>query len=212
MTYINSSALLKSISDVIVTSSNAKKIIESIPKNRQILFAPDKNLGRWLSHTLKRDMILWPGSCQVHILFSIKKILQLKAEHPQAMVLAHPECNDDVLSVSDVIGSTSRLLEEVTQNPAKQFIVATEPGIIHQMKKARPDAEIFEAPSDNSCGCNNCPYMKLNTLNKIYDCLVSGSPEIQLPPELMTKALVPLQRMMDISGGKPVVWPERFFV
>jgi quinolinate synthase len=210
VTYINSSAEVKSISDVIVTSSNATKIIEAIPKDRPILFGPDRNLGHFLSRKLNREMILWNGSCEVHIQFSAKKLFDLTLENPDAVVLAHPECDPAVLQYAHVIGSTSRLLEEVSTNRAEKFIVATEPGIIHQMKKNRPNAILLEAPQEGSCGCNHCPYMKMNTLEKIKLALTSEKPEVIINEELRKKALIPLQRMMDISNDKVIVWPDHF--
>ncbi len=211
VTYINSSAEVKAISDVIVTSSNAAQIINAIPKDRPILFGPDANLGRWLSREMKRDMILWPGSCEVHVLFSARRLYELTQAHPDAIVIAHPECEENVLQYATVIGSTSRLLEEVTKNPAKKFIVATEIGIFHQMKKSRPDAELIQAPSeDETCACNNCPYMKLNTLQKIKRALETLKPEVTLNDALRMKAQISLDRMMDITSGKPVNWPASF--
>jgi len=210
VTYVNSSAEVKSISDVICTSSNAEKIIAAIPENRKILFGPDRNLGSYLSKRLNRPFELWPGACEVHVLFSARKLFELKKEHPKAIVLAHPECIDEVLQYADIIGSTSRLLKEVEQNKAQQFIVATEVGVFHQMKKLRPDAEIIQAPAEGSCACNECPYMKLNTLEKIRDSLASLSPEIRVNDEIIERARLPLRRMMDITGGQSVVWPERF--
>jgi len=211
VTYINSSTEVKSISDVIVTSSNAKKIIESIPLDRPVLFGPDKNLGAFLAKELKRPFELWPGSCEVHVLFSAKKLFELIQNNSDAVVIAHPECEPDVLQYASVIGSTSRLLEEVKNNQAKKFIVATEPGIFHQMKKVRPDAELIQAPeADGSCGCNNCPYMKLNTLEKIKSALQNLSPEVQLSENLSHKARVSLQRMMSITSDQPANWPNEF--
>lgn len=211
VTYINSSAEVKAISDVIVTSSNAKQIIEAIPADRPILFGPDENLGRFLSKELNRPFELWPGSCEVHVLFSAKKLYELTQKNPDAVVIAHPECTEDVLQYASVIGSTSRLLEEVKKNPAKKFIVATEPGIFHQMKKLRPDAEIMQAPeADGICGCNNCPYMKLNTLEKVRLALQSVSPEVKLEEKLRLRALTSLENMMKITSGKSVTWPAQF--
>ena len=153
---------------------------------------------------------LWPGACEVHVLFSSKKLFVMKKEHPDAVVIAHPECMEEVLQYADVIGSTSRLLEEVEKNPAKKFIVATEDGILHNMREMRPDATILQAPAEGSCACNECPYMKLNNLEKIEKAISTKLPEITLDEELRKKALVPLQRMMDITDGKPVTWPDRF--
>jgi quinolinate synthase len=208
---VNSSAAVKSITDVCVTSSNAEKIIQAIPKDRQILFGPDRNLGRYLAKKLDREMILWPGSCQVHVLFSARRLFELKEKHPHALVLAHPECSEAVLQYADVIGSTSRLLDEVKNNRAvSEFIVATEEGIFHQMRKARPDAEIVQAPAEGSCACNQCPYMKMNTLEKIRHALESLSPQVDVPSALTEKARLSLDRMMALTEGRPVEWPERF--
>lgn len=212
VTYINSSAEVKSISDVTITSSNAVQIISAIPADRPILFGPDQHLGRWLSKKLNREFILWPGSCEVHVLFNAKKLFQMTVEHPDALVIAHPECDESVLQFATVIGSTSRLLEEVTNNLAvKKFIVATETGIFHQMKKNRPDAELIQAPVlDDGCSCNDCPYMKLNSLQKIYDALKTFEPQIKMVESLRTKAFIPLDRMMKITSNQQVTWPQTF--
>ncbi len=211
VTYINSSAEVKSISDVIITSSNAAQIVGSIPKDRRILFGPDQHLGRWLSKKLERDMILWPGACEVHILFNAKRLFALTQEHPDAVVIAHPECEDAVLKYASVVGSTSRLLEEVQKNPAKKFIVATETGIFHQMKKLRPNVELIQAPvMDENCACNDCPYMKMNTLEKIKRALETFKPEVTLDEKLRLKAVTSLDRMMKITSGGSVTWPESF--
>jgi quinolinate synthase len=210
VTYVNSSAEVKSITDVCVTSSNAEKIINAIPKDRRILFGPDKNLGRYLAKKLEREMILWPGSCQVHVLFSARRLFELKSQYPNAIVVAHPECDDAVLQYADVIGSTSKLLQEVTENPAKEFIVATEYGIFHQMQKARPDATLVQAPSEGSCACNECPYMKMNTLDKVVHALETLSPQVTLSPQLIERSRTSLKRMMAITRGEPVTWPTHF--
>ena len=210
VTYVNSSAEVKAISDVICTSSNAEKIIAAIPKDRGILFGPDKNLGRYLAQKAKRQMEFWDGSCEVHVLFNAKHLADLKAQHPDAVVVAHPECDDGVLSQSDVIGSTSRILEEVIKNPAKKFIVATEEGILHQMKKARPDVTLLQAPIDEACSCNQCPYMKLNNLEKIRNALRDLKPQVSVRPELITKARLSLDRMMALTKGESVTWPKEF--
>ncbi len=211
MTYINSSAEVKAISDVIITSSNAEKIIQSIPKDRQVLFGPDQHLGRFLSKKLKREFLLWPGSCQVHVLFNAKRLHEMIQDHPDAIVIAHPECEDSVLQFAQVVGSTSRLLEEVEKNPAKKFIVATETGIFHQMKKLRPDIQLIQAPvEDKSCACNDCPFMKLNTTEKIKRALETLSPQVILSEDLRLRAQVSLDRMMAISRGEAVNWPKRF--
>lgn len=213
VTYINSSAEVKSISDVIITSSNAQQIVESIPKDRKILFGPDQHLGRWLSKKLNREFVLWPGACEVHVLFNAKKLYELIQQNPDAVVIAHPECDDSVLQYAQVVGSTSRLLEEVEKNPAKKFIVATETGIFHQMQKKRPDVTLIQAPVlDAGCSCNDCPYMKMNSMEKIKRALENFQPEIGLNEELRLKAKVSLDRMMDITSNKPVSWPTQFTV
>ncbi|MBX9765996.1 MAG: quinolinate synthase NadA, partial [Bdellovibrionales bacterium] len=163
VTYVNSSAEVKAVSDVICTSSNAKKVIEAVPRDRQILFGPDRNLGRWLQKETGRSMKFWEGACEVHILFSAQRLFEMKRQNPNAVVLSHPECDDGILSQSDVIGSTSKILQTVLDSkPKSEFIVATEDGIFHQMRKARPDVKIIQAPTDANCACNQCPYMKLN--------------------------------------------------
>ncbi len=209
VTYVNSSAEVKSITDVCCTSSNAEKIINAIPKDRRILFGPDRNLGRYLAKKLNREMILWPGACQVHILFSDRKLFEMKSEHPDAVVIAHPECDEVVLKYADVIGATSRLLDEVKNNPAKKFIVATEYGIFHQMQKARPDAILMQAPANN-CACNECPFMKMNTLEKIAVALETLRPEVKITKALLEKSRTSLTRMMTITRGERVEWPQVF--
>lgn len=213
VTYINSSAEVKSISDVIITSSNAAQIVEAIPKDRKILFGPDQHLGRWLSQKLDRKFEFWDGACEVHVLFNAKRLADLIHQHPDALILAHPECDASVLTYANVIGSTSHLLESVTTHPHKKFIVATETGIFHQMQKLRPDAEFIQAPVvDEGCKCNDCPYMKMNNLEKIRRALDTFKPEVTLSEELRTKAQVSLDRMMAITSGKPVQWPAEFTV
>src|SRR5262245_5141231 len=189
VTYVNCSAGVKALSDVIVTSSNAKKIVDRIPKDKPILFAPDQHLGRYLIKVTGRDMVLWPGSCQVHEIFSEKKLLQLKSRHPSALVVAHPECEQSVLSHADHIGSTRSILEWVVASPNKEFIIATEPGIIHQMevKTAGQNKTFIPAPPDSACACNECPHMKLNTLEKLYLCMRLKTPELTMDPELMKR-------------------------
>ncbi len=199
VTYINSSAAVKALSDIICTSSNAEKIINSVPLDRKILFSPDRNLGRYLMKKTGRDMVLWEGTCIVHEQFSEKKILQLKFNYPDALLIAHPECEESVLQYADFIGSTSKLLNFVREIDAKEFIVATEVGIIHQMRKYCPDKTFIPAPPDSSCACNECPYMKKNTLEKLYLCMVNQEPEITLPEDLIEKAYIPLKRMLDLS-------------
>lgn len=199
ITYINCSAGMKALSDIICTSSNAEKIIESLPKDQKIIFAPDKNLGAYLNKKTGRQMVLWNGSCMVHEIFSLEKIVKLKLRHPNALVIAHPECEDAVLSVADYIGSTTGLLKFAGQNPATEFIVVTETGILHQMQKANPGKTFIPAPPNNSCACNDCPHMKLNTLEKLYLCMEYEAPEITMDESLRTAALLPIQRMLEIS-------------
>ena len=206
VTYVNSSAEVKALTDVTCTSTNAEQIIKAIPKNKKILFGPDQNLGRYLVQKTGREMELWPGSCEVHVLFSAKKLLDLRAEHPEALVIAHPECEEAVLSLSDKIGSTSFLLNEVKTNPNNKFIVATEEGIFHQMKKIRPDAGLIQAPARGNCACNECPYMKMNTLVKVRDSLKSLNPEVSVDEALIERARLPLHRMMKITNGEQVDW------
>lgn len=212
MTYINSSAEVKSISDVIITSSNAAEILESIPKDRRILFGPDQHLGKWLSKQTGREMIFWPGACQVHILFNATRLQELIAQHPDALVIAHPECDDEILKHAQVIGATSKLLNEVETNKKyTKFIVATETGIFHEMQKRRPDAELIQAPVvDENCKCNDCPFMKMNSVEKIYHALKTFKPEVTVPEELRLKAFTSLDRMMKITSKQPVTWPESF--
>jgi quinolinate synthase len=211
VTYVNSSAEVKAVSDVICTSSNAKKIIEAIPSDRQILFGPDRNLGRWLQKETGRAMKYWEGACEVHILFSAQRLFEMKRQHPNALVLSHPECDDGILSQSDVVGSTTRILETVLKAEAnKEFIVATEDGIFHQMRKARPDVLLIQAPTDANCACNQCPYMKLNTLEKIRSALTNLSPQVSVPEDIRKRAVVSLDRMMRITRGEPVTWPQAF--
>ena len=212
VTYINSSAEVKSISDVIITSSNAAQIVESIPKDRRILFGPDQHLGKWLSKKLNREFILWPGACEVHVLFNAERLQKLIAQHPDALVIAHPECDDAVLKYATVIGSTSKLLEEVEKNKNyTKFIVATETGIFHQMKKLRPEAELIQAPVvDENCACNDCPYMKMNSLEKIVQALKTFKPAVVLDENLRQKAFLSLDRMMKITSGQAVTWPKEF--
>ncbi len=199
ITYINCSAEVKALSDIICTSSSAEKIINQIPKETPILFSPDKNLGAYLVKKTGRDMLLWNGSCIVHETFSEKKIIGLQMEHPDAKLIAHPECEAPLLDRADFIGSTSALLKYVQSSPEKKFIIATEVGIIHQMQKSAPDKIFIPAPPDANCACNECPHMKRNTLEKLYLCMKNRSPEIAMEPELIRRALKPIQRMMEMS-------------
>ncbi len=201
ISYINCTAAIKAMSDVICTSSNAEKIVREIPKDQPILFAPDRNLGAYLVKKTGRDMVLWNGTCIVHEIFSEKKIVQLKVAHPQALVIAHPECEPPVLKHADFIGSTSKLLQFVQDNPAKEFIVVTEVGILHQMQKKAPEKLLIAAPPDNSCACNECPHMKKNTLEKLYLCIKDLKPEITIPSEILPKALKSLQKMFELTDA-----------
>ena len=203
VSYVNTSAEVKALSDVICTSSNAEKVIASIPEETPIIFGPDKHLGRYLVEKTGREMVLWPGTCMVHVLFSERKIRQLKVRHPDAEVLAHPECEERVLGVADHIGSTSSLLKRAVESPARKFIVATEPGILHQMRKAAPEKEFMRAPGkgpEGACeACSECPHMRRNTLEKLYKCMRDLSPEITLDEELRLRALRPIERMLEIG-------------
>lgn len=199
ITYINCSADVKAESDIICTSSNAEKIVASIPKDKQILFAPDKNLGRHVMKQTGRDMILWQGSCMVHETFSERKLIGLMTRHPNAKVLAHPECEQPVLDHAHFIGSTSALLKYATANEGTEFIVATEAGIIHQMQKAAPQKTFIPAPPEANCACNECPFMRLNTLEKLYVALRDLSPRVELPEDVRTRALAPIERMLALS-------------
>jgi quinolinate synthase len=199
ITYINCTAEVKALSDIICTSSNAEAIINSLPKEQKIIFAPDKNLGAYLIKKTGRDMVLWNGACQVHELFSLEKITKLKMRHPDAKVIAHPECEESLLKVADFIGSTSALLKYSAQNPATEFIVATEAGILHQMQIQSPTKTFIPAPPDNACACNDCPFMKLNTLEKLYLCMEYEEPEIIMDEKLMEAAKKPIERMLEIS-------------
>jgi len=199
VTYVNCSAEVKALSDYICTSSNAEKIIRAIPSDKEILFAPDKNLGNYLMKKTGRKMTLWDGSCVVHVHFSEEKILKLKLEHPEAKLIAHPECEEAILMWANFIGSTSALLKYVIESDAKEFIVATESGILHQMQKHAPQKMFIPAPPEEACACNNCPYMKLNTMEKLYLCMKNRSPEITLSEDVIERALVPMRRMMALS-------------
>lgn len=199
ITYINCSAEIKALSDIICTSSNAEAIINSLPKGQKIIFAPDKNLGAYLINKTGRNMILWNGSCMVHEIFSLEKITKLKMRHPDAKVIAHPECEEAVLKEADYIGSTSALLKYSSQDPATEFIVATESGIIHQMQIQSPFKTFIPAPPNNSCACNDCPYMKLNTLEKLYLCMKYEEPEIIMEEKLIQASKKPIERMLEIS-------------
>ncbi len=200
ITYINCSAEIKALSDIICTSSNAKAIVESLPKEQSIIFAPDKNLGAYINKVTGRNMLLWNGSCMVHEIFSLEKITKLKIRHPKAKFIAHPECEEPILAIADYIGSTTALLNYTLKDDAKEFIIATETGILHQMQKSNPDKSFIPAPPNNSCACNNCPYMKLNTLEKLYLCMKYETPEIILDENILKAAKLPIQKMLEISA------------
>jgi quinolinate synthase len=200
ISYINCSAEIKALSDIIVTSSNAEKIVQSVPPEQKIIFAPDKNLGAYLVKKTGRDMVLWNGACMVHEIFSLEKITKLKTRHPNAKFIAHPECEEAVLRLADYIGSTTGLLKYTQQSDAKEFIVATETGILHQMQKTSPDKTFIPAPPNNSCACNDCPHMKLNTLEKLYLCMEYETPEINMDEALRVAAKKPIDRMLEISA------------
>jgi quinolinate synthase len=205
VTYINCSAEVKALSDVIVTSSNAETIIRQLPADRPILFAPDRHLGAYMQKKTGRDMTLWPGSCIIHEQFSEKELVKLKVRHPQALVAAHPECPDSILTHADHVGSTRNILDFVLASEASEFIIATEQHIIHQMSKAAPHKTFIPAPgADGGCSCSNCPYMALNTLEKIYLCLKNDAPAITVPEELRLAALKPLERMLELSKSVPM--------
>ena len=200
ITYINCSAGIKALSDIICTSSNAQKIVESLPADQSIIFAPDKNLGAYINKQTGRNMVLWNGACMVHEIFSLEKITKLKIRHPRAKVVAHPECEEAVLNVADFIGSTTGLLKFTKNDSANTFIVATETGILHQMQKSSPYKTFIPAPPNNSCACNDCPHMKLNTLEKLYLCLKYEAPEILMDEDLRLAAKRPIDEMLKISA------------
>lgn len=200
ISYINCSAGIKALSDIICTSSNAQKIVESLPADQKIIFAPDKNLGAYINKVTGRNMVLWNGACMVHEIFSLEKITKLKVRHPNAKLISHPECEEPLLRISDFIGSTTQLLKYTKESDANAFIVATETGILHQMQKASPKKTFIPAPPNNSCACNDCPHMKLNTLEKIYLCMKYEQPEILLDEALRLAAKKPIDRMLELSA------------
>ena len=200
ISYVNTSAAVKALTDIVVTSSNARKIVESLPEDTKIIFGPDRNLGNYINSVTGRKMKLWDGACHVHEQFSVEKLVELKKQYPEAEVLAHPECKKPLLMLADVVGSTAALLEHSKKSDKKQFIVATESGIIHEMKKASPYKEFIPAPPDDStCGCNDCNFMKLNTLKKLRDCLLTGKPEITVDAYIAREAVKPIERMLELS-------------
>lgn len=200
ITYINCTAEIKALSDIICTSSNAVQIVESLPQEQKIIFAPDKNLGAYINKKTGRNMLLWDGSCMVHEIFSLEKMVKLKTQHPHAKVIAHPECEAAILEHADFIGSTTALLNYSKKSADKEFIVLTETGILHQMQKASPDKTFIPAPPNNSCACNDCPHMKLNTMEKIYVALKHEQPELLMSDDLITKAKKPILKMLELSA------------
>lgn len=200
VSYVNTSAAVKALTDVVVTSSNARKVVESLPGDAKIIFGPDRNLGNYINSVTGREMLLWDGACHVHEQFSLEKLLELKKEYPDALVLAHPECKKPLLLVADKVGSTKALLDFAKTSEAKRFIVVTESGILHQMRKECPDKEFIPAPPEEAgCACNNCSFMKLNTMEKLRDCLRDLSPAIEVDPEIAAKAVRPIERMLSLS-------------
>ena len=201
ISYVNTTAAVKAVTDVVVTSTNARQIVESFPKDEKIIFGPDRNLGNYINSVTNRNMLLWDGACYVHEQFSVEKIVELKTQHPEALVLAHPECKSTVLKLADVVGSTAALLKYAVNHPENTYIVATESGILHEMQKKCPQTTFIPAPpNDSTCGCNECSFMRLNTLEKLYECLKNESPEIIVDPEVAKKAVKPIQRMLEISA------------
>jgi quinolinate synthase len=205
ISYINCTAEIKALSDIICTSGNVEKIIDSIPEEQKIIFAPDRNLGAYINKRTGRNMLLWDGSCMVHEIFSLEKILGLKERHPEALLLAHPECEEVILKEADFIGSTTQILNFAKKSAAKEFIVATEAGILHQMEKDSPAKTFIPAPPNNACACNDCPYMKLNTLEKLYLCMKYQLPEIKMDESLRLAAKKPIDRMMEISRNAGLI-------
>lgn len=204
VSYVNTTAAVKALTDIVVTSGNAKKVIDTFPQDEKIIFGPDYNLGSYINAITGRNMLLWNGGCHVHERFSVEAILKLKEEHPQALVLAHPECKGPVLRVADVVGSTAVLLKYAVDNPENEYIVATEAGILYEMQRQCPDTPFYPVPPEVSegtvgCHCNECQYMKMNTLPKIYDCLLNESPSVDVDPAIAADAVKPIQRMLEIS-------------
>ncbi|MBP6066367.1 quinolinate synthase NadA [Bacteroides sp.] len=201
ISYVNTTAAVKAVTDVVVTSTNAKQIVESFPKDEKIIFGPDRNLGNYINSITNRQMVLWDGACHVHEQFSVEKMVALKAQYPDAIVLAHPECKSVVLKLADFIGSTAALLKYAVNSSQHRFIVATESGILHEMQKQCPEKTFIPAPpNDSTCACNECSFMRLNTVQKLYDCLKNESPEITVDPEIAAKAVKPIKRMLELSA------------
>ncbi len=201
ISYINCTADIKALSDIICTSSNAVQIVNSLPKEQKIIFAPDKNLGRYVAQQTGRNLVLWDGSCMVHEIFSLEKIVRLKQQHPEAKFIAHPECEAPILELADYIGSTTALLNYTKKDSATSFIVATETGILHQMEKSSPNKTFIPAPPNNNCACNDCPHMKLNTLEKLYICLKHEAPEITMEASLIEASARPIRCMLELSAS-----------
>lgn len=200
ISYVNTSAAVKALTDVVVTSTNAKQIVESFPQDAKLIFGPDKNLGNYINSITNRRMLLWDGACHVHEQFSVEKIVELKKQYPQALVLAHPECKGAVLALADYVGSTAALLTYSINSEQDVFIVATESGILHEMRKRSPGKTFIPAPpNDSTCGCNDCEFMKLNTLEKLYDCLKNEAPEVEVDPAIAKEAVKPIKRMLELS-------------
>ncbi len=201
ITYVNCSAEIKALSDIVCTSSNALKIVNSIPKETPIIFAPDKNLGKYIISQTGRDMLLWDGSCIVHEAFSIDKLIELHKKYPDHKIIAHPESETHILNTATYIGSTSGMINFVKQHPKEKFIVATEAGILHKMQQEMPNTELVPAPAkeDNTCACSECHFMKMNTLQKLYDCMLNESPQIDVPEKIRKRALLPIKRMLELS-------------
>jgi quinolinate synthase len=199
ISYINTTAEIKTVSDVICTSGNAVEIVKSFPEDQKIIFAPDRNLGGYVNSVTGRNMVLWDGACEVHDILTTEGIIKLKEENPEAKLVAHPECQQPVLEIADFVGSTTALLKYTRESSAKKFIVATETGILHQMHKESPDKEFLIVPTDETCSCNDCPYMKLNTMEKLYLALKNEQPEILMDEQLMKEAEKPIERMLEIS-------------
>lgn len=201
ISYVNTSAAVKALTDIVVTSTNARQIVESLPADEKIIFGPDRNLGNYINSVTGRNMLLWDGACHVHEQFSLEKILDLKKDYPEAEIICHPECKRYIVEVSDYVGSTAGLLKHVIKSPKKQFIVATESGVLHEMRKACPDKEFIPAPpNDSTCACNECNYMRMNTMKKLYNVLRFGIPEIFVDESVQKKAIRPIRRMLDISA------------
>jgi len=205
ISYINCSAEVKSLSDIIVTSGNAVKIVESLPENEKIVFAPDKNLGAYINSVTGRKMVLWNGTCVIHDIIEAEEVLKIKIGHPDAKIISHPECNAALLEISDFIGSTTAMISFIRSDKSERYIIATETGILHQMKKEMPQKEFIIVPADESCACNDCKYMKMNTIEKLYDCLLNEKPEIILAEDLMIKARKPIMKMLEMSKNMHLI-------